>query len=70
MVDLADLESKLDDRTAVFMITNPNTIGLFETEHPKITDMRPRQGRPRLPRRREHERHPRHHAAPATSART
>ena len=38
-VDLADLDSKLDDRTAVFMITNPNTIGLFETNIRKITDM-------------------------------
>jgi glycine dehydrogenase subunit 2 len=38
-VDLADLESKLDDKTAVFMITNPNTLGLFETNIRKITDM-------------------------------
>jgi len=30
MVDLADLRSKLDGRTAVMMITNPNTLGLFE----------------------------------------
>src|SRR5262245_56524925 len=27
LVDLDDLKSKLDDRTAVFMITNPNTLG-------------------------------------------
>src|SRR5208337_2938613 len=26
VVDMADLKAKLDDRTAVFMITNPNTI--------------------------------------------
>jgi glycine dehydrogenase subunit 2 len=30
LVDLADLRSKLDDRTAVLMITNPNTLGLFD----------------------------------------
>lgn len=29
-VDLEDLSSKLDDRTAVFMITNPNTLGMFD----------------------------------------
>jgi glycine dehydrogenase subunit 2 len=30
LVDLADLRSKLDARTAVLMITNPNTLGLFD----------------------------------------
>jgi len=29
-VDLDDLKSKLNDRVAVFMITNPNTLGIFE----------------------------------------
>jgi glycine dehydrogenase subunit 2 len=29
-VDLDDLEAKLDDDVAVFMITNPSTLGLFE----------------------------------------
>ena len=29
-VDLADLKAKIDDRIAVFMITNPNTLGLFD----------------------------------------
>jgi glycine dehydrogenase subunit 2 len=29
-VDLDDLAAHLDSRTAVFMITNPNTLGLFE----------------------------------------
>ncbi len=33
LVDLDDLTSKLDDHTAVFMITNPNTLGLSRTEH-------------------------------------
>ncbi len=30
LVDLADLAEKLGEDTAVFMITNPNTLGLFE----------------------------------------
>jgi glycine dehydrogenase subunit 2 len=29
-VDMDDLQLKLDDRTAVFMITNPNTLGMFD----------------------------------------
>ena len=32
LVDLADFRAKLDDRTAVFMITNPNTVGLFDPQ--------------------------------------
>jgi glycine cleavage system P protein (glycine dehydrogenase) subunit 2 len=36
LVGMADLKAKLDDRTAVFMITNPNTIGLFD---PQIADI-------------------------------
>lgn len=39
LVDLKDLEAKLGDDTAVFMITNPNTLGLFETNIKTITDM-------------------------------
>ena len=31
-VDLADLEAKLSEKTAALMLTNPNTLGLFETE--------------------------------------
>ncbi len=38
-VDLDDLKAKLDDRTAVFMITNPNTLGLFESQITKITEL-------------------------------
>ncbi len=37
-VDMADLESKIDDRVAVFMITNPNTLGLFDQQVAKIAD--------------------------------
>jgi glycine dehydrogenase subunit 2 len=37
LVDMDDLVAKLDDQTAVFMITNPNTIGLFDTQIAEIT---------------------------------
>src|SRR5277367_3074029 len=30
LVALDDLQTRLSDQTAVFMITNPNTIGLFD----------------------------------------
>jgi len=39
LVDLADLRAKLDDRSAVFMITNPNTLGLFDDQIKAITEM-------------------------------
>src|SRR6266404_2588683 len=39
LVDLEDLKAKLGDDTAVFMITNPNTLGLFETQIKTITEM-------------------------------
>jgi glycine dehydrogenase subunit 2 len=35
-VDMADLESKLDEQTAVFMITNPNTLGMFDRQIAEI----------------------------------
>ncbi len=38
-VDLDDLRSQLDDTAAVFMITNPNTLGLFERQIAEIADM-------------------------------
>ena len=38
-VDVDDLAAKLDDRTAVFMITNPNTLGLFEPKIERIAKM-------------------------------
>ncbi len=37
LVDMNDLKTKLDDRTAVFMITNPNTLGLFDPQIAEIT---------------------------------
>jgi glycine dehydrogenase subunit 2 len=44
LVDLEDLKSKLDERTAVFMITNPNTLGLFDDQIATITDLLHRHG--------------------------
>jgi glycine dehydrogenase subunit 2 len=32
LLDLDDFKAKLSDSSAVFMITNPNTCGIFETE--------------------------------------
>lgn len=43
-VDLDDLKAKLDQRTAVFMITNPNTLGLFEGQIATITELVHGQG--------------------------
>ncbi len=39
LVDLDDLASKLDHQTAVFMITNPNTLGIFERRIGEICRM-------------------------------
>src|SRR5205085_12601720 len=36
MVNLQDLASKLDDQIALFMITNPSTLGLFDQQVPQI----------------------------------
>jgi glycine dehydrogenase subunit 2 len=44
LVDFEDLRSKVDDRTAVFMITNPNTLGLFDDQIAAITDLLHRHG--------------------------
>ena len=38
-VDLADLERNLDEDVAAFMITQPNTLGLFESKIHQITEM-------------------------------
>ncbi len=35
-VDVEDLKSKVNERTAVFMITNPSTLGLFEKQIKQI----------------------------------
>lgn len=39
LVDMDDLRSKIDDQTAVFMITNPNTLGLFDHQIGEIADL-------------------------------
>ena len=39
LVDLSDLKAKLDERTAVFMMTNPNTLGLFDEQIAGITEL-------------------------------
>jgi len=39
LVDLDELQAHLDEHTAVFMITNPNTLGLFEPEIKKVSEM-------------------------------
>ena len=38
-VDLEELKSQLDERTAVFMVTNPNTLGLFERDIAKVAEL-------------------------------
>jgi glycine cleavage system P protein (glycine dehydrogenase) subunit 2 len=38
-VDLEDLAAKLDDSVAVFMITNPSTLGLFDRQVGQIANM-------------------------------
>jgi glycine dehydrogenase subunit 2 len=43
LVNLDDLRAKMDDRTAVFMITNPNTLGLFDDQIATITSQLHRQ---------------------------
>jgi glycine dehydrogenase subunit 2 len=35
-VDMEDLAAKLDEQTAVFMITNPNTLGMFDRQIAEI----------------------------------
>ena len=44
LVDLDDLQAKLDDKAAVFMITNPNTLGLFDDQIARITELIHRHG--------------------------
>ncbi|RKX53738.1 MAG: aminomethyl-transferring glycine dehydrogenase subunit GcvPB, partial [Thermotoga sp.] len=39
LVDLKELEKNLDDETAAVMLTNPNTLGLFEKDIEKIASM-------------------------------
>ncbi|MBW3597635.1 MAG: aminomethyl-transferring glycine dehydrogenase subunit GcvPB [Planctomycetes bacterium] len=39
LVDMTDLEAKLNERVAVFMITNPNTLGLFDPQVGQIAGL-------------------------------
>ena len=39
IVDVDDLRSLLDDTVAAMMMTNPNTLGLFEKEIPEIAEL-------------------------------
>jgi len=39
LVDLADFESKINSNVAGFMLTNPNTLGLFEENITKISSL-------------------------------
>jgi glycine dehydrogenase subunit 2 len=39
LVDIDDFRAKLSDQTAVFMITNPNTVGLFDPQVREISDL-------------------------------
>jgi glycine dehydrogenase subunit 2 len=38
-VDVEDLQAKLDDQIAVFMITNPNTLGMFDRQVRDISEL-------------------------------
>ena len=39
MVDIDDLKAHVDDETAGFMLTNPNTLGLFESQIEEIAEI-------------------------------
>ena len=59
LVDIEDFKAHLDDETAVFMMTNPNTVGLFDPQIKTIAGLASRPRGLALSRRRQHERHPR-----------
>jgi len=44
LVDVDDLRSKFDQNVAVFMLTNPNTLGLFDSQIRQITSLVHEQG--------------------------
>jgi glycine dehydrogenase subunit 2 len=44
LVDLTDFRAKLDDRIGVFMITDPNTLGIFDSQVAEIADLVHRRG--------------------------
>ena len=55
-VDLDDLRAKADEDVACLMLTNPNTLGLFDTQHRGDRRDRARRGRHALLRRRQPQR--------------
>ncbi len=55
-VDLEHLESLMTEDVAALMLTNPNTLGLFERNIEKVAAHCPRQRRPALWRRRQRQR--------------
>ncbi len=56
MVDVAALAAQMNEDVAALMVTNPNTLGVFEQEIHKSRRTHARQGRPALHGRRQHER--------------
>ncbi len=44
VINMDALEAALSEKTAAFMITNPNTLGIFETDIKEIADMVHRNG--------------------------
>jgi len=44
LVDREDLRAKLDEQVGVFMITNPNTLGIFDDQVAEISDLVHKQG--------------------------
>ena len=69
-VDLDDLRAKADDDVACLMLTNPNTLGIFDAQHRGDRRDRARRGGDALLRRREPQRRHGHLAARATWAST
>ena len=56
MVDVSALAAQMNEDVAGLMLTNPNTLGIFEQEIHKIAEILHEQGRPALYGWREHER--------------
>ena len=63
MVDVAALEAQMNDDVAALMVTNPNTLGVFEENIAQDRRDPARQGRAALHGRRQHERAGGHRAA-------
>ena len=58
-VDLEALRAAVGPHTAGLMLTNPSTLGVFETQIADIAEHRARRRRPAVLRRRQPQRHPR-----------